>query len=244
MSGVAVQERDRPARHTPLRRGGLRGVRRWTTRALVGLLALVVVLYLACVAAVPFVSGATSASVNVNAPVAAVWKYGSNSRNASQWSVYFHHITPLSGPGIAPDGHVGAVRICYRNPNEKGVRWTERTMAVDMFKHRQIHTYDIHGLRLGFFSDRAEFTVDQYYAPVDASHSRLTFTTHVRRPSGLLGWLEYPVYKVAFPLTHADEDTNWAFRMNLANIAAAVAAQVHHTTYHEPHPWQRHVWYE
>lgn len=38
-----------------------------------------------------------SEHVDINAPVADVWEYVSNSYNTREWSVYFHHISPLPG---------------------------------------------------------------------------------------------------------------------------------------------------
>src|SRR3712207_6593650 len=74
--------------------------------------------------------------VRINAPVEAVWEYGSDSRRANEWSVYFDHITPVEGDGHPPDGTIGAFRICYRNVDESGPRWSETTEAAEPLRHR------------------------------------------------------------------------------------------------------------
>jgi hypothetical protein len=212
-----------------------------TIAAVVGL---VVALYAACVIAMPFVSGGTSYSVVINAPVKDVWAYGSDSTKANEWSVYFHHITPVTGPGMAKDGTVGAMRICYRYPDGHGQQWTEETVAIDPLKHRQIHTFGLKHYPIGFFANRMEYDVHQYYTAIDATHTRMTFATKVKRTKGLGGLLLYPLQKASYYATPGAKGTKWTFRVNLENIAAAIEARHQKVPYKRPHAWREHLWFE
>jgi uncharacterized protein YxeA len=225
-------------------RTGRRRATRWALRIVVGIVALFIAIYAACLIAMPFLTGGTQASVVINAPVEQVWKYGSNSTRATEWSVYFHHITPIVAPGVPKDGTVGAMRICYRYPDEHGQQWTEKTVAVEPLKHRAIHTYGLKNYPAGFIADRMEYDVDQYYTKIDDTHTRMTFKTRLRRTSGLAGLLLYPIEKASYHATPGASGTKWTFRKNLENISAAVEAHSKHKPYKRPHPWKQHFWFE
>ena len=57
---------------------------RWLLRAVLLVVTLVIAVYAACVVAMPFVSGSTSYKITLNAPVAATWKYASDSTNRAE----------------------------------------------------------------------------------------------------------------------------------------------------------------
>ena len=217
---------------------------RWALRTIGLLVALVIALYAACVVAMPFVSGSTTYREVIKAPVAETWTYASNSSRAREWSVFFDHITPVTGVGKPRDGTVGSVRICYRNPDERGERWSERTISFTRERSRHIRTFDLHGFTGGYLVSSGQFDVLQDYHDEGHGTSSLRFTTTVHRRDGMLGLLAYPVQKAIFSVGPYDDHTRWTFKVNLENIRAAVEAAHNGARYVEPHRWQRHLWYE
>lgn len=176
-------------------------------------------------------------AVTVDAPVEAVWEYGSDSTRAAEWSVYFDHIVPIEGEGLAPDGTVGAYRICYRHADRTGPRWGETTEDATPLQHREIHTFDLRGFQFGPLAKLTEHEVHQDYAAVGSDSTRLTFRSRLRRPEGLLGLIVFPVLKASYLVTGAREAGQQVFIWNLENIAAAVAARHAGVPYERPHPW-------
>ena len=82
----------------------------------------------------------TSHSVVINAPVKEVWDFLSDNRHAKGWSVIFDHIRPLESSPVA-EGQIGALRRCFRNDNEEGFFWDERTLTAEPYKRRTLRTY-------------------------------------------------------------------------------------------------------
>ncbi|MBC7643694.1 MAG: hypothetical protein H7123_01115 [Thermoleophilia bacterium] len=217
---------------------------RWALRAVLLVVTLVIALYAACVVATPFVSGETTYKEVINAPVADTWTYASASKNATEWSVFFHHITPLTGPGHAPDGTVGATRVCFRNADEKGIQWSEDTKQIEPGKHRRIRTYDVKGFPGGVFSTLSEFDVNQYYRDEGDGKSSLRFTTKVHRRRGMVGLMLYPIQKVIFSAGPYDDHTQWVFKVNLENIKSAIESHRAGKPYHRVHEYEKQLWFE
>ena len=165
---------------------------------------------------------AISESVIISAPVAEVWDYLSDSGNASAWSVYFDHITPLPG-GV--DGGLGALRRCFRRSDETGIRWDEEVVALDRPRRRVIHVFNVRGTRLAT-ARRAEFRVTQLYEPLGTDATRLTFRVTVHVPSDA-------ARRLLFWATHWE--TRRMFRLNLQNIRAAVEQGAR---YRRIHRWE------
>jgi hypothetical protein len=212
------------------------------------LASLVVVLvssYLVCAVIAMLVGGWISHAVMIDAPVRAVWDYGSDSRRAREWSVYFSHIAPIEGDRLPPDGQIGALRICYRNPDEQGQRWSETTEDVELLAHRRIRTFDLVGFPGACFSRRTEYEVHQHYHAVDDVTSQLAFSTRLQRQPGRRSWVLFPVLKV-FYLVLGRGAGRQTFVWNLDNIKAAVEAHHHGRPYVRPHayqpllPWEAH----
>lgn len=193
--------------------------------------------WLACALVSLAFGGWISHAVIVDAPVQAVWDYGSDSTRAAEWSVYFDHIVPIEGDGLAPDGTVGAYRVCYRDADRTGPRWGETTEAATPLEHREIHTFDLRGFQFGVLAQLTEYEVHQDYEAIDADTTRLTFRSRLRRPVGVAGFLVLPVLKAAYLLLGAREAGQQVFVWNLENIAAAVAARHAGVPYERPHPW-------
>lgn len=193
--------------------------------------------YACCVLLSVLFGGWIHHSLTVDAPVQAVWDYGSDSTRAAEWSVYFDHIVPIEGDGLARDGTVGAYRICFRNADRTGPRWAETTEAATPLEHREIHTFDVRGFQFGALAKFTEHEVHQDYEAIDDGTSRLTFRSRLRRPDGLFGLLAFPVLKASYLLLGAREAGQQVFVWNLENIAAAVAARHARVAYERPHPW-------
>lgn len=164
-------------------------------------------------------------SVVIDAPVEVVWSYVSNIDHAPEWSVYFHHITPL--PGM-PDGDVGSVRRWFRSEAETdGIRWDERVLELRPPRYRRILAYNARG-----FADpvlnAGEFYVEQIYEPVGSDQTRLTFSAEQRRPSE-------PHLRARF--LRAAREGRRIFRLNLENIKASIEARQQGRPYKRIHPY-------
>lgn len=165
-----------------------------------------------------------SESVEIAAPVDVVWAYLSASNRAREWSVYFHHISPLShGPS---DGALGSVRRCYRLAKETGVMWDEEVVGVEPFRTRQIRVYNLAGGKLGRFTSGVELWVTQRYESNNTGRTTLSFATGLTGPQTVL-------HRVLFRIS--SREVARIFRLNLENIGAAVE---HGESYVRLHEWE------
>jgi hypothetical protein len=117
------------------------------------------------------------ARVVVHAPIDVVWEYTADSSKAADWSIYFDHITPLAG--IA-DGQVGAVRRCYRYPDETGMTWDEKVVSTQAPHTRQIRTYGIKNSAIGNM-DSIEFDVFHSLKSLGPNETELTFSSRLAK---------------------------------------------------------------
>lgn len=168
-----------------------------------------------------------SESVVIEAPVEDVWEYVSDSENAREWSVYFHHIAPMEG---VEDGKPGAIRRCYRSlDKEEDVYWDEITLETIPHEYRRILAYN----KQGFPEDHqhleeGEHYVYQYYEEMGPEQTKLTFSTTILRPEGLFDRLKF------WKFGQLAEET---FDKNLENIKLAVEAEVKDEPYDRKHPY-------
>jgi hypothetical protein len=102
-----------------------------------------------------------------------------------------------------------------------GVAWVEHQTSATNLKHRGLHAT---GLNATSGLVGTEVTIGESFAEVDATHTKITLTAHVRAGSGIIGALSYPVQKVLFHVSKADSHATNAFDATLAKIAAPVAA--------------------
>ena len=185
------------------------------------------------------------AEVAIRAPMQAVWDYAGDSARATDWSVYFHHISPKAsdaqGRPLPPDGTVGSVRVCYRRGDETGVRWDERVMALEpegRARHRCIRTYDLRGLGgvAGALAPFTAYRVEQHYRQTAPQRTTLAFRTQLVRPD----W--WGLARLLFRRFFLPE-VKRIFALNLENIKAAVEAEQAGRAYERPHPYEeRHAW--
>jgi hypothetical protein len=178
-----------------------------------------------CLTAVLLPACSISDSLLIDAPVEEVWTYVSASENAGEWSVYFHHITPLPG---ATDGEVGSIRRCFRTHAEiDGVWWDELVLEIRPYRYRRILSFNAHGFPDSTLNS-GEFYVHQTYQPVGPDRTRLTFAAEQLRPTGPL--MRARFYRPA-------REGKRIFRLNLENIKAAIEASRAGRPYERIHPY-------
>jgi uncharacterized protein YndB with AHSA1/START domain len=148
-------------------------------------------------------------TVEINAPVDSVFKFLGNSKNASRWSVYVDHITPLNADSF-PDGSVGCRRRCFCNKDETGTQWDELTTERVPDKKRQLTIYNMKD-----FSMTAEnLATEQHYEKTANNKCSLTFTVFFKGEEPGL-WDSFKTYIAAYKI-------NSIFEKNMANIKRIV----------------------
>lgn len=148
-------------------------------------------------------------TVHINAPVETVFKFLGNSANASRWSVFVDHISPLNADTVT-DGKVGSKRRCFCHPDEKGTQWDELITEVVPGKKRQLTIYNMQG----FSMSEEGLATEQLYESPGPNTTRLTFTVFYKdKKPGLIGLLK--TYLAAYRIKSI-------FRENMDNIKRLV----------------------
>jgi len=150
-----------------------------------------------------------NASIEIDAPVAEVYAYLGNSANASKWSVYVDHITPLNKEQV-PDGMSGSIRRCYTQKDEKGTTWDEMVMLAEPNRKRQLSIYNMQD-----FSFKTNgLATEQVYEAIDDKHTRLTFSLFYMNEEERLTEL-LKTYLAAYRI-------KYIFNRNLENIKTEI----------------------
>ena len=155
-------------------------------------------------------SKSVQSSVIINASLEDVWEYASDSTKASEWSVYFDHISPI--PGIE-DGKKGSLRRCFRMASEEGARWDEMTLEVVPLESRKIVTFNFFGFDRNRLLKGKYVFVRQLFRRIDDHRTEMTFQTQLPSKSGFIS-------RIAF--NSVREETREIFEQNLKNIKFAV----------------------
>ncbi len=143
-------------------------------------------------------------TVEIAAPPDSVFAFLGDSKNATQWSVFVHHIITLNSEAV-PDGQVGSLRRCFAQADEQGIRWDEEILIADPGKKRRLTCYDLRG-----FSMSADgLATDQIYEPLPGGGTRLTFTVFFLKKPSL--WTMLKTYLAGYKI-------NSVFEQNLLNI--------------------------
>ena len=168
--------------------------------------------------------------VLIRAPLNEVWNYVGNSNNAAEWSVYFHHITPISGE----DGKPGALRRCFRREDEQGNTWDETTLEIIPQTYRKIHTHSLFGFPDEAFNS-AEFHVHQRFTESpDGKSVRLSFGSELIKPTDLISAIRFIWYA---------REAKRVIRLNLENIKEAIESRYERRAYKRPYPYEEsHEW--
>jgi len=165
-------------------------------------------------------------SVVIIAPVKQVWDFLSDNRNSKGWSVIFDHIAPMAESPVA-EGQIGALRRCFRNDNEQGFFWDERTLTSEPYKERTLRTFNVSNTSWELF-ERFQFTAYQHYEDLGNGQTRLTFE------GDLDDYTKYSVFE-RFIFWVSQHEGERVFRLNLENIKAMVEQG---ENYQRPHPWE------
>lgn len=168
----------------------------------------------------------TTYSVDIDAPVKEVWEFLSDNRNANGWSVIFDHITPMASSPVA-EGQIGALRRCYRNADNMGFFWDERTLTTEPYTYRSLRTSNISNTSWDFF-ERYQFTAHQTYEDLGNNRTRLTFG------GDLDDYTKYSIDEL-FIFWATQFEVERVFRLNLENIKAMLEQK---QDYSRPHPWE------
>jgi len=168
----------------------------------------------------------SSYSVVIDAPVQNVWDFLSDNRNAKGWSVIFDHISPMASSPVA-EGQIGALRRCFRNDNEQGFFWDERTLTSEPYKERTLRTYNVSNTSWELF-EKFQFTAYQKYEDLGNGQTRLTFE------GDLDDYTKYSVFE-RFIFWVSQHEGERVFRLNLENIKAMIEQG---ENYQRPHPWE------
>lgn len=168
----------------------------------------------------------TTYSIEIDAPVEEVWNFLSDNRNAKGWSVIFDHIAPMASSPV-PEGQIGALRRCYRNDDQQGFFWDEKTLTTEPYRYRSLRTFNISNTSWDFF-ENFQFTAHQTYEDLGNNKTRLTF-------SGDLD--DYKKYSISerFVFWVTQFEGERIFRLNLENIKAMLEQK---TSYIRPNPWE------
>lgn len=131
-------------------------------------------------------------TIEIDKPIEEVYKYLGNSANASNWSVYVDHITPLNSDSF-PDGAVGSRRRVFCNENEEGRRWDELISENVKHEKRELELYNYHD----FPMTANNLATGQKYEAISENKTLLTFSVYFKNyePS----WIElYKMYLGSF----------------------------------------------
>lgn len=147
-------------------------------------------------------------SVLIKASPDRVFNYLGNSANASNWSIFVHHITPINAQEV-PDGKVGSIRRCFTRADETGSRWDETILIVEPSKRRRISCYNL----MDFAMTADNLCTEQIYRDLGNNQIELVFTVF---------YLEKPDQWTDFKTRIASWVIQYIFKTNMENIKQEV----------------------
>jgi hypothetical protein len=143
-------------------------------------------------------------SILINNSTKAVYNYLGNSNNAKIWSVYVDHISPIN-KDIVADGHLGSIRRCFINRDEKDGSWDEEILLIDKNKVRRLSCFNFQDL----IFNPGLLNTEQIYEDKNGD-CLLTFTLFSPKKKLSL-WEELKIHMGSYR-------TAYIFRKNLNNI--------------------------
>jgi len=143
-------------------------------------------------------------TILIKTPPAQVFKYLGNSDNAQFWSSFVSRITPLN-PKIALDGTVGSVRRCFKNEDESGETWDEKTVVAEPNQRRRLTIFNLKNFPIS----SAHLLTEQVYQKTKKGDCRLSFSLFLDEKAD---WIEH------LKLYYASYQISEIFRTNLQNI--------------------------
>jgi len=199
-------------------------------------------------------SGCTGGSSSVESEVIIsesldkVWSYNSNDENAKDWSIFFAKIEPCSFDDCPENkefssGSIGSIRRCFRNEDERGLFWDEKTLdswISDSEAYRQIMTYNINGYGSKTIQEKFRLNVEQFYNEIEKDKTSLKFrVTYSQDQDSFssdlnLSFFEKIYLKFIFQITKSR--TKEIFEKNLSNIKYAIEQK---ENYLRPYPYEK-----
>jgi len=149
-------------------------------------------------------------SVIINASAKKAFDYLGVSKNASDWSVFVSHISPLNEDKIV-DGEPGSIRRCFVQKDEKGMQWDELIIEVQPNIKRQLLIYNF--VEFPMTSETAMAT-EQLYTVLDENTCKVTFTVFFKD--------DIPSYFETFKMYVAAYQIKDTFEDNMDNIKRIV----------------------
>lgn len=151
-------------------------------------------------------------SILIQAPAEKIFTYLGNSANASTWSSFVDHITPLN-PQQIPDGQLNSTRRCFRNADETGIQWDEDIVKWEANKLRELSIYNMKN----FPVSTGDLRTRQHYETQPDGSVKLTFGLY--KNADKTTWIDvikmkYTGYIVA-----------GIFRANISNIKREIEKQ-------------------
>jgi uncharacterized protein YndB with AHSA1/START domain len=156
-----------------------------------------------------FAYKAITHTVEINAPVEKVFNFLGRSANASRWSVFVNHITPLNADSVQ-DGMHGSTRRCFCRVDETGMQWDELITEVIPNQKRQLTIYNLKG----FPMTAEDLATEQLYESTGENKCRLTFTVFIKRDAPSLVE-KFKMYIAAYKIESI-------FKQNMKNIKSVV----------------------
>ncbi|MFG1499076.1 hypothetical protein ABMA70_02625 [Halobacteriovorax sp. XZX-3] len=172
-------------------------------------------------------------TVEINAPIEAVWDYNSKNEHARQWSTYFYKIVSCPNSQCPwneklKQSDIGFTRRCYRRESEQGTFWDETTTMVSKSEneyYKQIRAYNFNEF-MDFmnYNEKGEFLVEQFYKKLGDNKTSLTFRSgYIRRHelASAPSKFEFFLWEQIFHFITKRSVTN-TFKWNLENIKAHI----------------------
>jgi len=144
-------------------------------------------------------------TVEIDASVDSVYSFLGNSKNASKWSVFVDHITPINADSFA-DGKQGSRRRCFCKADETGTQWDELISIDEPGLRRQLTIYNLKG----FPMTADNLATEQIYEGINYTGCKLTFIVFFKdvKPS----WIDqFKLHLAAYKITPI-------FKGNMNNI--------------------------
>ena len=149
--------------------------------------------------------------VLIESNIDSVYAYLSNSENASDWSSYIDHITPLNSDSIL-DGELGSLRRCFKQKTEGGIVWDEEIIKIQETPtlYRELSIFNLQNFPL----QTTELTTRQHYHKLNNNSTQLTFGLY--KSTNISNWTD--VLKMKFTGYYISS----IFKTNLSNIKAEI----------------------
>lgn len=151
-------------------------------------------------------------SILIQAPAEKIFTYLGNSANASTWSSFVDHITPLN-PQQIPDGQLNATRRCFRKADETGIQWDEDIVKWEANKLRELSIYHMKNFPVSTGDLR---TRQQYDTQPDGS-VKLTF--------GLYKSADKTTWTDVIKMKYTGYIVAGIFKANISNIKREIEKQ-------------------